>query len=102
MLSWNYRVLQYENDCFGIHEVYYTKKNKITMWSAQACTPYGLKKNLKDLKWDLKAMAAAMTKPIIKIKKLPGYKNSELHKQYKKYKRLNRKIKKKNEIQTLL
>ena len=82
-MSWNYRVVEksitYKVDCsditydtttYEIHEVYYDKDGNITMWSAEAITPYG-EGHIKDLEVDIKFMLEACSKPVLKESDLP-------------------------------
>lgn len=71
-MFWNHRVI-YKKDLktgfesFEIHEVYYSKKGKIKLWTEEAVSPFGESK--KQLKRELKLFKDALKKPILQEKK---------------------------------
>lgn len=71
-MSWNYRIVKrkYDNGekTFAIHEVYYDKKGKIKMWSADPIYVYG--GSFKELEKDLDAYIKAFDRPILSYRKL--------------------------------
>jgi hypothetical protein len=67
-MTWNYRVIRRTDpsggpDQFAIHEVYYDSSGQIEMWTEEPCDPFG--ESLSELKADVKAMSAALSKPIL-------------------------------------
>jgi len=67
-MTWNYRVIRRPDsgggpDRFGIHEVYYGSSGQIELWTEEASDPFG--ESLAELKADVKAMSAALSKPIL-------------------------------------
>ena len=77
-MSWNYRVVEknisdkvdcsditYDTTSYEIHEVYYDDEGNITMWSAEAISPYEVG-HIKDLEVDIKFMFEACSKPVLK------------------------------------
>lgn len=77
-MSWNYRVGYkklkvdidlsndvYEEDCFGICEVYYNDKGEITFTSENFQEPYG--ETLEELKTSFNMMQEAFNKPVIDL-----------------------------------
>lgn len=63
--GWNYRIID-EDGFLSLHEVFYNKKGKPTVWSVEECSPMGA--DLKELKHDFKLMKLAFDKPILKVK----------------------------------
>lgn len=77
-MSWNYRVCKklssykvdlsndvYEEDCFGICEVYYNDKGEITFTSENFIEPYG--ETLEELKRNLESMQKAFNLPVLDL-----------------------------------
>lgn len=48
---------------FGIHEVYYDKEGRPSMYTESAMAPYG--ETLEELSEDVNHFAAAFTKPVL-------------------------------------
>jgi hypothetical protein len=62
-MKWNYRVIE-SKGIFHIHEVYYNKKNEITVISENPIAPLG--ETLEELKGDLKYYQQALKRPVLK------------------------------------
>ena len=66
-MSWNYRVVSYTDvegeTHLGIHEVYYDKDGRPSMYTESAMAPYG--ETLEELTKDLEHMRVALTKPVL-------------------------------------
>ena len=65
-MSWNYRVVRQKNKLgtyYGIHEVYYNKKGKVSAMTQDLITPCG--DTLEELKEDLQYMLEACNKPVL-------------------------------------
>ena len=71
-MYWNNRVI-YKKDLksgfesFEIHEVYYSKKGKIKLWTEKSVSPVGETKKI--LRKELKSFSDALKKPILEEKK---------------------------------
>lgn len=69
-MSWDYRVVHsvdagegYSEDVYAIHEVYYTKKKAVKMYSAKPIAVQG--ESLEDLRNDLIQQAMALDNPVL-------------------------------------
>jgi hypothetical protein len=66
-MSWNYRVVKHKDksdeEWYGIHEVYYDKKDKPDMISEDPIDARGM--TLDELKSDLEMMLRAFDKPVV-------------------------------------
>lgn len=66
-MSWNHRVVKYTDGegttHFGVHEVYYDKEGRPSMYTESAMSPYG--ETLEELQLDLERMLGALTKPVL-------------------------------------
>lgn len=74
MTTWNYRVIVYDDNwadpAYGIHEVYYNARGKITSWTERPMGVSGFSK--KELLQELKHMKSALDKPFLIEKKVLG------------------------------
>ena len=74
-MIWNYRVLKTTHlshsgdteDCYAIHEVYYTDDGNPEMWSSDPVSPHG--ETVDELKSDMALMHGAFEKPILVLTK---------------------------------
>lgn len=67
---WNYRILQYEDGEYGLHEVYYDDEGR-----PEGCTEdalLGPYERPTDLLWDLENIKEALRKEIIRYDKFSG------------------------------
>ena len=62
-MSWNYRVMKYDNEGFGIHEVYYHKDGSLKAYSVNAIAPYG--EDTDELREDMLLQLKAFGRPIL-------------------------------------
>jgi hypothetical protein len=66
-MTWNYRVVKHTDSegitHFGIHEVYYDKDGRPSMYTESAMAPYG--ETLEELAEDLERMREALIKPVL-------------------------------------
>ena len=70
-MTWNYRVIRYEDGSSGLHEVYYDDNDKITFWTSEPCNfmawpeePYAIETQL------VSALNNVRTLPVLILKEL--------------------------------
>jgi hypothetical protein len=82
---WNHRIIKHTSKIlgrgknkfrsrawFGIHEIYYSGKGDIIMYTDEPVRILG--DDIEDMKESIKLLSTAFEKPILIDKKLPGYK----------------------------
>ena len=62
-MSWNYRIMKYEDGSLGIHEVFYDEEGDVQGWTENAVSVYG--EDIHELESSYDLMMQAFSKPIL-------------------------------------